>query len=123
MFESLKTEADRLAADAIRLREERNAHARRGYGILKRRIGSPPGLTACFGAGVFAGARSRRPRPPKDAKVERPPERAEGGFAAFLHGPLGIAAIRLGTAFIAGALAKPDYADAGGASSESGFPV
>ncbi len=113
MFESLKTTADRLAADALRLRHDRNAHARRSYGLLKRRIGSPPGLVACFGAGVFAGARSRRP---VARNGERRPERSQGGFTAFLQGPLGVAATRLATALIAGALAKPDYAQAAGSS-------
>lgn len=112
MFEHLKTRADRLAGDAGRLRRERNEHARRGYEILRHRAGSPLGLTVCFGAGVFAGARSRRPDAPGNGndRGKRPaPEHREEAFAhRLLHGPVGAAAIKLGTAFIAGRLMQPD---------------
>lgn len=111
MFEHLKTNADHLAADAARLRRERNAHARRSYAIVQRRVSSPPGLVLCFGAGVFAGARLRhRERHPEhERRHDRRPERRESGLAEWLlHGPLGAAAVKLGTAFLAGALMHPD---------------
>lgn len=106
MFEHLKTNADHLAADAARLRRERNAHARRSYAIVQRRVSSPPGLVLCFGAGVFAGARLRHRElhPEHERRHDRRPARREIGLTEWLlHGPLGAAAIKLGTAFIAGA--------------------
>lgn len=109
MFDRLKARADRSAADAAWLRGERNARARRGYQILRRRIGSPAGLVACFGAGVFAGARSRR----EDRGGCRPGT-TENGFAGrFLSGPLGAAAIRLGSSFLVSALLEPGRAGSG----------
>ena len=110
MFGQLKGEADRLAAEAAWLQRERNLHARRGYAIFKRRIASPAGLVACFGAGVFAGARSRRPRTREEDSEPRDhdPQRSRDGLASrLLHGPVGAAALRLGTAWLAGALMKP----------------
>ena len=110
MFGQLKREADRRAADAAGLQRERNVHARRGYAMLKRRIASPPGLVACFGAGVFAGARSRRPPPGEDG-----PQRSEGSRARrFLQGPAGAAALRLGTAWLAGALMRSSAPEGAG---------
>jgi hypothetical protein len=111
VFHELKARADRVAGDAARLRQVRNEHARHGYRILKQRAGSPLGLTLSFGAGVFAGARSRRPDGPggEDREMRRAPEpREEGLMHRLLHGPFGAVAIRLGTAFIAGSLMQPD---------------
>ena len=123
MFGQLKGEADRLADDAAWLQRERNAHARRGYTILKRRIASPPGLLACFGAGVFAGARSRRPSRRdggSEARHEQGPQRKEEGLTRrLLQGPVGAAALRLGTAWLAGALMKPSP---GGGADHEPFP-
>lgn len=113
MFEHLKTNADHLAADAAWLRRERNAHARRGYEILRRRVGSPPGLIVSFGAGVFTGARARHRKVHDggdDHRHDRRPDHAEGGLTGWLlHGPVGAAAIRFGTAFLAGALMRHDH--------------
>lgn len=109
MFGHLKSEADRLALDAASLQRERNAHARRGYALFRRRIGSPLGLAACFGAGVLAGARARRPAQGNSGEHRggREPGRSESGLATrILHGPLGAAALRLGAAYLAGALMK-----------------
>ena len=120
MFGHLKSEADRLALDAAWLQRERNAHARRGYALFRRRIGSPLGLAACFGAGVFAGARVRRPAPGNSGDHRSPghrgePERSESGLAGrILHGPVGAAALRLATAYVAGALMKPAPPDGTG---------
>ncbi|HET6630298.1 MAG TPA: hypothetical protein VFG91_11040 [Woeseiaceae bacterium] len=104
MFEHLKTNADHLAADAAWLRRERDTHARQGFDILRRRVGSPPGLVVCFGAGVFAGARSRNRESDPADKARRESHLVE----RLLHGPVGAAAIKLGTAFLAGALLHPD---------------
>ena len=107
MFEKLKARADRIAGDGARLRQARDQHARRGYRILKRRAASPLALTLCFGAGVFAGARSRRRAGPgEDRENRRAPD--EGFTHRLLHGPVGAAAIRLGTAYLAGSLIQPD---------------
>lgn len=119
MFGQLKRDADERAADAACLQRERNVHARRGYAILKRRIASPPGLVACFGAGVFAGARSRRPAIEGDgrssARHENGARRSEGGLARrVLQGPAGAAALRLGTAWLAGALMRPSAPEGAG---------
>jgi hypothetical protein len=109
VFKDLKARADRIAGDGARLRQARDQHALRGYRILKRRAGSPLALTLCFGAGVFAGARSRRRDGELDRETRRAPDRREEGFThRLLHGPVGAAAIRLGTAFLAGSLMQPD---------------
>lgn len=111
VFGQLKRDADELAADAAWLQRERNVRARRGYAILKRRIASPPGLIACFGAGVFAGARSRRPAIDSDGgsrpRNDDGPQRSGGLARRVLQGPAGAAALRLATAWLAGALMKP----------------
>lgn len=118
MFRHLKSNAARHAADAARLQRDRNAHAKQGYAILERRLGSPPGLIMCFGAGVFAGASSRRRdlcADDQELRSGRRPEHAEPGFTErLLHGPLGAAAIRFGTAFLAGALLHPEHAESDG---------
>jgi hypothetical protein len=119
VFGQLKRDADGLAADAAWLQRERNAHARRGYAMLKRRIGSPAGLVACFGAGVFAGARSRRRTPDEDGgndpRSRNGSQRREGGLARrVLQGPAGAVALRLGTAWLAGALMRPEPPEGAG---------
>lgn len=110
VFGHLKTDADRLAAAALRLRGERDARAKRGYEILRRRIGSPPGLALCFGAGVVLGARSRHGASHGlPAADERRRERG-GGFGRWLQGPAGAAAIKVAGALLSGALLHPDDA-------------
>lgn len=58
-----KARADRLAAEVEAERRARREHLTRARDIFGRRLSSPAGLAACFGAGAVAGLRGDRPEP------------------------------------------------------------
>lgn len=58
-----KARADRLAAEVAAERRARKEHLARARDIFGRRLSSPAGLAACFGAGAVAGLRKGRPEP------------------------------------------------------------
>lgn len=99
---SLKQRADKLACRADDLRVERNNRTERSLAIVRRRVGSPVGLAVCFGVGVAAGSRLNNRKP--DAKRAT----GDGVASQLLHGPVGAAAIKLATAFLAGSILKGD---------------
>lgn len=97
---NLRRQADRLAAEAARLHTERNEHARRCLAIARRRLASPGGLAACFGAGLLVGQRgSRRERPRSDSD-------RTGGVRALLRSPMAAAALRAASAFAGAHIAR-----------------
>lgn len=104
LIRSLQQRADDLAWRAEQLRLQRNSRAERCLAIVRRRVGSPVGLAVSFSAGVVAGSRMK-------SRNSRPNSHTDTGgdsFARLLHGPVGTAAIKLASAFIAGSLLKPD---------------
>ncbi|MGH8193683.1 MAG: hypothetical protein ACREQ8_04665 [Woeseiaceae bacterium] len=102
---SLKKRADQLASEAGDLRSERNRRAAESLALLRQRVASPVGLAMCFGVGVAAGLKSPR-RESNGAGT-----RSDGAASRVLQGPLGAAAIKLASAFIAGAFLQPDKGD------------
>jgi hypothetical protein len=104
---SNQARADRLAADAGSERRARRAHIARARHIFGRRLGSPVGLAACFGAGAVAGARLGRDpeRPPADNGGS---EDEQAGFIERMSdSPLGSIAIRLAAATLVRYLLTP----------------
>lgn len=98
---SLKRRADILANDASHLRTERNRRAARCLATVRRRVASPVGLAVCFGVGVVAGSRANQ----RDSKESRPD--GNGIANQVLSGPLGTAAVKLASAFIAASFMPP----------------
>ena len=105
---SLKQRADQLASDAGESRLERNRSAARCLAILRQRAGSPVGLAVCFGAGLVAGSRTDRHEAIADESDDTDRGDRESVAMHALRGPAGAAAIKLASAFIAGALMRPD---------------
>ena len=96
----LKRQADALAAEADRLRLERNAYARRTLGLLRERLASPTALAACFALGFLVGAPGRERRRSGQQRAGDD----EAGAARALAAPLGAMApiaLRLATAWLA----------------------
>lgn len=107
-IQNLKQRADQLASEAGEFRLERNRSAARCLAILRRRAGSPVGLAICFGAGMVAGSRSDRHHAIEPENDDTDRHERESVAMQALRGPIGAAAIKLGSAFIAGALLRPE---------------
>jgi hypothetical protein len=115
---SNKARADRLAGDAESERRARRAHIARARHIFERRLGSPVGLAACFGAGAVAGVRlGREPeRRPADSGGS---EDEQAGFIERLNdSPLGSIVIRLAAATLVRYLLTPSAPGDDGAAGE-----
>lgn len=97
---SLKQRADRVASEARGLRLERDRRAAESLELARRRIGSPAGLALCFGAGFVVGLKPRK-RDADDSAAD-----VAGPATRMLDGPLGAAAIKLASAFIANAVVR-----------------
>lgn len=98
---SNKARADRLAEEVMAVRRARRAHSARAKAIFLRRLGSPGGLAACFGAGAVAGLRLGESE--SDESAGRDGDRRAGGaqgsrLERFADSPVGNIAVRLAAA-------------------------
>lgn len=105
-FRNLERRVDQLALEASRLQRERDAHAARGVAILRARLATPTALALCFAAGMLVGWPSP-PGPARRAARREGEGQAESGAVRLLNGPLGTAALRLASAYVAGAVTGP----------------
>lgn len=101
-FRNLERRADERALEASRLKRERDAHAARGVAILRARLATPPALALCFGAGMLVGRPSPPGRPAR-SRGGRGDGEPESGIVRLLGGALATAALRLASAYVAGA--------------------
>lgn len=100
---SLKGEVDELAGTANGLRQERNVRVARSLAIVKRRIGSPPGLAVCFSAGFLLGSRASADSTDADRRETGQGNKErdkEGLVSKILLGPLLAAAVKMALAFL-----------------------
>lgn len=98
---SNKARADRLAGEVEAERRARREHLARARDIFGRRLGSPAGLAACFGAGAVAGLRLGRETGPRPAHraVEGHGDGDDAGFLERMSNSLlGSIVIRLAAA-------------------------
>ena len=102
----LKRQADAAEADARDKWLEFRTHSDRSLAIVRRRVGSPAGLAISFSLGFMAGSRGpdRKTNGTSPGSGERNDGDDRGITYKLAHGPLGDAAIRLGTALFARSL-------------------
>lgn len=96
-----KARADRLVEEVLAERRARRAHSAQAKAIFLRRLGSPAGLAACFGAGALAGLRFGEGGSSEPPERRHLSDRGQKGFLdGFLASPLGNVAVRLAAATV-----------------------
>jgi hypothetical protein len=96
--------ADSLYREAEAQRSARREHLSNAMCIVRRRIGSPLGLSACFGAGALMGWRSGKTTDDAPARTGED----QSLLQRMLDGPVGQVALRLGAAAVIQSLFHPD---------------
>lgn len=108
---SLKDELDELAGNANDLRQERNVRIARSLAIVKRRIGSPPGLAVCFSAGFLLGSPAGEDSTEADQRHKEGDKEGdkEGLVSKILIGPLLATTVRMALAFLTEKSGNPTF--------------
>jgi hypothetical protein len=122
-----KARADRLVEEVLAERRARRAHSAQAKEIFLRRLGSPGGLAACFGAGAVAGFRFGEAGTTEEVDRRGGDRRDDGSQAGFLErfaeGPIGNIAVRLAAATVVRYMLMPHGGDGGGAAGEPAADV